>query len=58
MRRGFTNAVLKVVGKMPSDNERFIKVMTGRRRASIQDFRSLVGITSRGQVEFDEDRIA
>ena len=43
---------------MPSESERFINLVTGRRRASIQDLRSLVGKTSRGQVEFDEERIA
>jgi hypothetical protein len=53
-----TRAVLKEVGKLPSESERFINLVTGRRRASIQDLRSFVGKTSRGQVEFDEERIA
>ena len=56
--RGLTRAVLKEVGKLTSESERFFNLVTGRRRASIQDLRSLVGKTSRGQVEFDEERIA
>ena len=43
---------------MPSEKERLISVVTGKRRASIHDLRSLVGITSREQVEFEENIIA
>ena len=58
MRRGFTIAVLKESGKVPSVIQKLIKVVIGRRRESMQDLRSVVGIRSREQVEFEEERIA
>ena len=51
-------AVLKESGKVPSVMERFIIVVIGIRRESMQDFSSLVGIRSRGQVALVEDRMA
>ena len=52
-----TNADLKEVGKIPSVRERLIRVVNGARRESRQDLMSLVGMGSREQVEFEEQRI-
>ena len=41
-----------------SMNDRFTMVVIGRIRAGRQDFRSLVGMGSRGQVALDEEDIA
>jgi hypothetical protein len=56
--RGFTRAVLKEEGKVPSASERLMSVVIGKRRESRQDLRSMVGMRSRVQVEFEENRIA
>lgn len=53
-----TIAVLNDAGKVPSASERLMIVVMGGSRESMQDFRSLVGIRSRGEVEFEEERIA
>lgn len=51
-------AVLKAQGKVPSVIQRLIRVVIGRRRGSMQVLSSLVGMRSRGQVEFEEERMA
>jgi UPF0288 family protein (methanogenesis marker protein 3) len=51
-------AVLKEDGNVPSDKERLMMVVMGGSRESMHDFKSFVGIRSREQVEFEEDRIA
>ena len=51
-------AVLKEVGKVPSESDRLIKVVIGDSRESIHDFRSFVGMRSREHVEFEDERIA
>ena len=48
---------MKDVGKVPSVRERLIRVVIGARRESRQDFMSLVGIGSSGQVEFEDERM-
>ena len=51
-------AVLKEDGNIPSDSERFMILVIGGSRESMQDFMSFVGIRSREHVEFEEERIA
>ena len=51
-------AVLNDDGKVPSASERLMIVVIGRSKESMQDFKSLVGIRSSEQVEFEEERIA
>ena len=51
-------AVLNESGKVPSCMQKLIKVVIGLRSGSVQDLRSLVGMRSRGHVEFDEERMA
>ena len=58
LRSDFTSAVLKESRKVPSIIQKLIKVVIGRSRESMQDLRSLVGMRSRGQVEFEDDMIA
>jgi len=48
---------LKEDGKTPSKSERLISWVMGTTRALIQDFSSLVGITSREQDESVEESI-
>ena len=48
---------MKDVGKVPSARERLIRVVIGARRESRQDFISLVGMESGGQVEFEDERM-
>ena len=43
---------------MPSESERLMIVVIGDRRESMQDFKSFVGIRSREQVEFEDERMA
>ncbi len=54
---GETTACLKEDGKTPFESERLISWVMGTTRALIQDFSSLVGITSREQDESVEERI-
>ena len=51
-------AVLKEDGNIPSESERLMRVVMGGTRESMHDFGSFVGIRSREQVEFEEERIA
>ena len=51
-------AVLKEDGNIPSESDRLMREVMGGTRESMHDFRSFVGITSREQVEFEEERIA
>ena len=51
-------AVLKEDGNIPSESERFMILMIGGNRESMQAFRSFVDIRSREHVEFEEERIA
>ena len=51
-------AVLKEVGKVPSESDKLIKLVIGESRESMHDFRSFVGMRSRKHVEFEEERIA
>ena len=51
-------AVLKEDGNIPSESERFMILVIGGNRESMQDFRSFVSIRSREHVEFEEERIA
>ena len=46
-------AVLNESGKVPSCMQKLIKVVIGLRSGSIQDLKSLVGMRSRGHIEFD-----
>jgi len=55
---GVTRACLKEVGKEPAERERLMMVVIGWRREGRQVLRSQVGIRSRGQVEWEEERIA
>ena len=48
---------MKDVGKVPSVRERLIRVVIGARRESRQDFISLVGMESSGQVELEDERM-
>ena len=48
---------MKDVGKVPSVRERLIRVVIGARREPRQDFISLVGMESSGQVELEDDRM-
>jgi hypothetical protein len=52
-----TKGDLKDVGKTPSARERLIRVVIGARRESRQDLMSLVGMGSRGHVEFEDARM-
>ena len=45
-------AVLKEDGNIPSKSERFMILVIGGNRESMQDFRSFVGMRSREHVEF------
>lgn len=58
MSSGLRRAVLKQSGKVDSLRHRFIKFVIGGRSDSRQDFRTRVGIKSRGQVESDDAIIA
>ena len=58
LRSGFTIAVLKEDGKVPSESERLTIVVIGDSRESTQDFKRFVGIRSRKQVEFEDERMA
>ena len=58
MSSGLRMAVLKESGNVPSVMHRLIRVVIGRRRDSMQDLRSLVGMRSSEHVEFEEERIA
>ena len=51
-------AVLKEDGNIPSESERLMREVMGGTREPMHDFRSFVGIRSREQVEFEEERIA
>ena len=57
-RRGLTIAILKESGKIPSERDKLIRVVIGTSKASMEDFKSLVGIRSRSQVELDAENIA
>ena len=48
---------MKDVGKAPSVRERLIRVVIGARRESRQDFTSLVGMESSGQVALEDERM-
>ena len=50
-------AVLKEDGNIPSESERLMREVMGGTRESMHDFRSSVGIRSREQIEFEEERI-
>src|SRR6267154_2970696 len=56
--RGVTIACLKVSGKVPSEIDRFMRVVIGKMRTSRQDLRRVVGMKSREQVALEEDKIA
>ena len=56
-KKGFDQADLKDVGKLPSVRERLIRLVIGARRESRQDFISLVGMESSGQVELEDERM-
>ena len=51
-------AVLKEDGNIPSVNKKFMIIVIGGSRESMQDFRSFVGIRSSEHVESEEERIA
>ena len=51
-------ADLKSEGKTPSERERFIRVVMGLIKASIQDLSRKVGIMSRAHVESEDLEIA
>ena len=51
-------AVLNEDGNNPSESERLMREVMGGTIESMHDFRSFVGIRSREQVEFEEERIA
>ena len=51
-------AVLKEDGNIPSESERFMILVIGGNRESMQDLRSFVGKRSSEHVEFEEERIA
>ena len=48
---------MKDLGKVPSVRERLIRLLIGARRESRQDFISLVGMESSGQVELEDERM-
>ena len=49
---------MKRDGKIPPESERLIVVVMGGSRESMHDFRSFVGMTSKEQVEFEDERMA
>ena len=49
---------MKSEGKVDSRIQRLNKLVIGRSKVSKQDFKSVVGRKSRGQVELDVDRMA
>ena len=48
---------MKDVGKVPSVRERLIREVIGARKELRQDFISLVGMESSGQVELEDERM-
>jgi hypothetical protein len=58
LSKGVTIADLKTTGTELSDIHKLIRVVIGGRKTSKQLFSNLVGIKSRSQEEFEEDRIA
>ena len=51
-------ADLNSSGKMDSEMERLMRVVTGRRKESWHDLRRRVGIRSREQVAYEEESMA
>ncbi len=51
------SADLYVEGKVPDERERFTIVVMGVKRTGKRDFKSGVGISSRGQEEFEAARM-
>ena len=57
-RRGETEAILKELGKVPTERARLIMVVIGKTKESRQDLRRKVGMMSRGQDALVDERMA